>query len=352
MGLHHFNVRPVATWLCLLAAGWITFGAARPATAQASHTSALPALNVTVAINKTRITVGEPVTLSIKMEVAPERPLVEVSASFQFPEGNGVELNVQPPGELDYQYAGALEVGSYPARPMRIVRTVPKNVEMLLLYDRTQPNGYLFSKPGRYTLSGEVRVHINNNPMPDVAQIPLTNIEVLPVEGRDAEVFALVDEPALARSLHLGVAPTTGILQTLEPVGEKYAKTPLGALALRSVGHQLALAESDQRERGAAMLQEYLANGLIPADPDYTAWAIAVAYHFSGKYDLAREWIFYSMRHYPDSVRIRAEDPLYKFYFYDPVEFASQVPWYLLEEPWVVPGAPPPTDLKTVQADK
>src|SRR5690606_12723983 len=150
--------------------------------------------------------------------------------------------------------------------------------------------------------------------------------------------------------LHLGAIPTTATLEKLESLAGQFADTQLGALALRSVGQHLALADSGQRERGAAMLTDYLAGDMVSVDADYTAWAIAVAYHFSKKYDLAREWIFYSMRHYPYSVRIRAEDPLYKFYFYDPAAFASQVPWYLLKETWKVPGAEPPQSLKAVQA--
>lgn len=324
--------------------------AGNPAFAQSSYTTDLQVLKVTASINKTRIHIGEPVTFSIVMEAGPNRPLVEVTASLQFPEGNNVELNIQPPGELDYRYAGALEMGAYPARPMRVVMGKPQRAEMLLLYDRTQPNGYLFNKPGTYRVSGEIQLHINNNPMPDIAAIPLTEIEVLPLEGKEAEVFAQVDEPELARALHLGAIPTTATLEKLEPVAKQFPDTQLGALALRSVGQHLSLAESGQRERGAAMLQQYLAGGHVSVDADYTAWAIAVAYHFSNKYDLAREWIYYSMRHYPYSVRIRPEDPLYKFYFYDPADFASEVPWYLLKKPWTVPGAQPPQDLKTVQS--
>ena len=155
--------------------------------------------------------------------------------------------------------------------------------------------------------------------------------------------------PGLVRALQIGVAPTTGSRQSLSRLSESFPRQPLGALARRALGLYDVYGEttaSATQVRGAELLTDYLKAGVAVYDADYIALSIARGYHLAGNEDLAREWIYYLLRNYPDSIRVRPEDPLITYYFYNPAKFASEVPWYMLKEPWKIPMAPPPTDLR------
>jgi hypothetical protein len=274
-------------------------------------------------------------------------PAMEVRANFQLPPGNGVEINVQPPGELDYRYLGALEVGTYFSVPMNILATRPETVSVLLLFDRSQPSGLLFSRPGKYTISGTFRLNLQKDPNFSEAVLPPTEITVTEPTGDDAKALELLNDPPVIQALHLGLAPTTATLNKISEAAKLYPKTEMGALALKAEGIQYIRSEKpEDRTRGAMLLLQYLKNGIIYSDGDQVAWEIAAGYHKNKQYDLAREWVFWLMRHYPQSARIQATDTLMYFYYYQPAAFALTTPWYMLKQSWIVPGVEPPTDLK------
>jgi uncharacterized repeat protein (TIGR01451 family) len=331
-----------------LAAGFVVlavvFSAASSA-AQSSYSETVEGIKLTFALDKTQIAVGEPVTLTITMENVSPAPALDVATNFHLPEGNKLELMVQPADDLPYRYTGPLERGTYADTPFVLAKGVPLSVDTLLLYDSTQPSGYLFSKPGIYNLAAKFDFRVRKGSDVRSISVPPVRVEVAAGTGVAGEVYEMVDEPALAKSLHVGAA-TTDSLKILQSTADRFPGTGLGALALRAVGRFYSHSASEaDRAKGAQILEDYLARGVVPADAGMTVWDIAAAWHLNKQYDTARQWIVYLVRNYPGSARIREEDPLVFFYYIAPAQFASQVPWYLLEKPWIVPGAEPPASL-------
>lgn len=350
--IHHTSVarrasrplRRLATLLLVLATAMLLQG--QPVTVSTAN---VRGVDVTFSLSSTQLHVGDPLILTITLANNTLSPVTDISASFQFPEGNGVQIQVQPPGDLPFHYMGGLEPGIYPATPFHLFTGHPISMDMLLLYDQKQPSGFLFSRPGSYELSGSFQFYMQK--MPELQKVEMAPVVITVTEptGPQKDSIALADSPGLVRALQIGVAPTTGSRQSLGRLSESFPQQPLGALASRALGLYDVYGEttaSATQARGAEILTGYLKAGVAVYDADYIALSIARGYHLAGNEDLAREWIYYLLRNYPDSIRVRPEDPLITYYFYNPAKFASEVPWYMLKEPWKIPMAPPPTDLR------
>jgi hypothetical protein len=331
--------------LLLLFAG--AFSLVNHASAQTSHTTRLTGLDIVMSLDRTELVVGEPMALTISLVNTSPAPSVEVRANFQLPPGNGVEVNVQPPGELEYRYMGALEMGTYISVPLVLAKGKPRSVSVPLLYDRSQPSGLLFSKPGVYVIDARFRLSLQQNTAQMEAVLPPTRITVSEPTGDDAKVLEVLNRPEFIHAVHLSAAPTTDSLNAISQAARQYVKTELGALALKAEGmHYLRSERAEDRSRGADLLMKYLQNGVVYGDGDQVAWEVAAGHHKNKHYDLAREWVFWLMRNYPNSPRINENDALLYFYYIQPVRFTIADPWYLLKESWVVPGEEPPADLK------
>lgn len=322
---------------------------AQSAFAQTSRTTNVAGVDVTISLNKTNISVGEPIILKITMENVSGQGFAEALVNYQLSEGNDLEVIVQPAGELESRYAGAFEAGAYPAIPLNLFSNSPISFDTLLLFDSKQPSGLLFSEPGTYEVTGNFRFRLGGSTSLSSAAIPPTKIVVTPAAGAVQEALTLLDEPDLIRALHLGIIPTTGIVSRIEDAAARFPATALGSLAMRAQGHYYARGMGNDLERGTDLLQQFLADGQVPLDQDGTAWNIMTAYHINKDYDLAREWAFNLIRNYPTSIRIRAEDALLYYYYFAPAQFAADSPWYLLKAPWNIPGVEPPTDLRPRQ---
>lgn len=320
-------------------------GSAPEAVAQASHTKNVDGVDITISIDRTQVTVGEPLTMTIAFKNTSPSPVVDFSTNFQLSEGNKLAVMVHPPNDLEYRYTGAMPMGSYSDVPFKLVGGLAIMEDIMLLYDETQRDGFIFSRPGTYYIDASLQFRVRNAPATSSVNMPPVRVDVAPASGAAAEVFELLNEPELAKALHLGT-PTTGTLDQFQQAADRYPGTQLGALAMRAVGRFYTHSgRTEDRARGALILQDYLARGMVPVDPDTTARDIAIAWHLNQEYETARQWIIYLVRNYPNSGHIREEDALVYYYFLQPAEFARKVPWYLLERPWVVPGVKPPTDL-------
>lgn len=151
--------------VCLLVMAAVT-------SAQSSHVTHLPGVDVELALDRTEVIVGEPVVLKITLTNTSTVPVQDLRVNFQFAPGNGIELNIQPPDELPYRYLGTQEVGSYFSMPLRLGGDIPRTVDVTLLFDRVNDNGLLFSRPGTYVLEGNFQFNLVSNPAPYVAQLP------------------------------------------------------------------------------------------------------------------------------------------------------------------------------------
>lgn len=312
---------------------------------QTPHVTQLGRVQVEMGLDRTDIVVGEPIALKIKMTNTSTQPILELRVNFQFAPGNGLDLRVEPPGELGYRYLGAEEVGTYFSMPMRLYGTRPETVEVTLLFDRAQTSGLLFPKPGNYMLEGKFQFNVVHNPEPMVATLPPTAVTVSEPAGDDAAVVAMLEKPHIL-ALHVGAVLTTQTMEAVSRAAEMYPETELGALALKTKGLQLTRSvESFERQQGIDLLVQYLTNGIIHTAPDSIAREIAATYHKEQQYDLAREWVFWMVRRYPSSALLQPSDPLLSYYYLEPVQFTNSDPWYLVKEPWMVPNSEPPADL-------
>lgn len=319
------------------------------AAAQTPAVTNFDVLKVELSLDRTDIVVGEPISLQIRLTNTSGAPRITVMSSFHLPVGNGVELNVQPPGELPYRYDGALELGSYVSVPVPLRAGNTEVVDVLLYFDRTQPNGLIFPKAGTYTVDGKFRFTLEKNPNPLEAVLPPTQVTVSEPEGDAKKALELLDNPVYIFALHTG-GVTTQTLDRVHEVATELPHTALGAMALKAEGlYYTRQPEPQNREKGAALLTQFLRDGVIKTGRDTVAWEVAAAYHRAGAYDLAREWVYWILRTFPSSPLIQATDPLMHFYYVQPAEFAMNEPWYLVKEPWKVPGAKPPADLRPVQ---
>ena len=317
--------------------------------AEVSSTAQVSGVDVTVSFDKQKLHVGDTLELSIKLEnVSLSDPIVDFAGSFQFPAGNGVNLQVQPPGELPYRYDGALELGNYPSTPLRLTWGKPVVIDLLLYYDRNQPSGFLFAQPGIYQLSGELEFYLRKRPEVSKVSLPTVNIEVTPATGEEAEAQKMLSGgPGLVRGLHLAVLPSKNIEKDFENIIAKHPQSTPAALALLAIGNNYgSRPDPKDREKGADLLMKYLSGGNYPVAPDSVALSLAKIYHLNKQESLAREWMFYILRNFPNSVRLDKSDPIVEYYAIEPARFASEAPWYLLSEPWKVPGVTAPTDLK------
>lgn len=315
--------------------------------AQASHKTTLNGLDVTLSLDKTNIMVGEPIQLAVEIVNTSMLAMIEIRANFQFPQGNSLEFHVQPENELEYRYIGAVEQGIYGNVVMQLMHGQPEVADAILLFDREQQNGLLFSKPGKYTLRGKFRFHLGKDSTFLEATLPPTQITVSAPTGENAEALEMLGKPALVQCLHLSAAPTTAILNMLSEGASRYPKTYLGALAMRAEGmHYSKQSDPESHEKAARLLMHYLENGVGVVQGDGVAWTIAGAWHTIKKYELARQWIFWLVRHYENSPRIQSSDPLVWYYYLDPIRFTSDNPWFLLKDPWSIPDEEPPADLQ------
>jgi len=327
----------------------ILFGNNGTSAAQATITEMVDGLQATLSLDKSTLEVGEVLGLDVALTNISEEPVLDLTASFQFPEGNDISVTVQPPQELAYRYTGALDDGAYPVISLRLEKDKPQVVHMMLLYDRTQVSGLLFPVPGIYQVTVDFTFNLRNRPEQNMVSLPVTQITVTPASGQNAAVLEQLQQPELIRALHLGAAPTTATLEHFTKLGADYRQTDLGALAFRAVAlHKLNM-EPASRLQGVDMMKQYLQGPMAGHEADRMVWYLARGCHLAGQYDLAREWIYYLRRQYPASIYLRDEDPLVHYYLADPQDFASQVPWFLLKEPWIIPGSTPPTDLNPRQ---
>jgi hypothetical protein len=305
-------------------------------------------IEITLSLSSTEIHVGEPVALRITMQNQTLAQKVELSSRFFLPEGNDIEVMVQPEGELPSRYSGAVDITTYAALPVELSASQPLRREVTLLYDRTAESGYLFGKPGKYTITASFSCKIKGQEEELKATLRPATITVSPLDGDGAAAFAMIDNPEAAKALHLGKIDNDDLLKTFKSLVEKYPATVHGRLAMKAIGIHETYAPKPDRADAAKMLLRYLKEEPNPYEPDYVVYALIVDNHFQEKWDVARQWTYYLHDKYPGSILFRMQDPLARYYYFAPQEYANTFPWYMLTNTESVPGAPPPTDLKPI----
>jgi hypothetical protein len=322
--------------------------------ATAERVAMFESVEMKLTLGPTELLVGQPLYFQILLtHKNPEASNIPVfSSRLQLPEGNDVDVFVQAPGESEVRLEGAMEAGIYSGNAIEVPPGRAVNYQMPLIYDKNQQNGYIFSKPGEYNVRVQLRFSLSSDPTPRKFAIPNTRITVREPEGRAADAWKLLNNAEAAKALQLNRIGDDAVRKAITQVGDQYIDTPYGKAAARAVAVSAAYSNPQKADLNQTLdvLRKYEKTYRQDADTDLIVYTIAASYHLLQQYDAAREWLFYLMEKYPSSALVRKQDPLINYYYIAPAEAAVSFPWYLLEKPWIVPGAKPPTDLRPIQS--
>lgn len=300
-------------------------------------------MKVTLSLNKTEIVAGEPIFLNIHVlnELAPYRK-GNFGARLFLSEGNDINVTVQPPGELPYRYTGGEDPAVYSSVEIDLDNGEAMDHEALLLYDKTQPGGYLFGKPGVYIVRITLNATILRDPQPFKVEMPPTQIVVKAPEGREAEAFNLLNDPAMARALHLMQTSDAALVAKARQVAEQYPETPYAPLCRSLSGLAWYRAEPPQFDQAAA---EYLK--FLEFYPDHpraaeSAFTLVVIYTKAGRAQLAQDWFYFVKDAYPRYRLLRRENPIAWVNYFWALDEVQSRPWWLYQRPWEAPSTAKP----------
>jgi hypothetical protein len=279
---------------------------------------------------------GQPLLLTIKLhgETADSR-LPAFSSKLQFPEGNDIDLYVQGPGEAEYRVSGVGEQGVYSANATEVAPGADIIQEIKVLADRSQPAGYIFAKPGEYTVRAQVGFTVSVAPDPKRIALPTTKITVKAPEGPAAEAWKLINDPAAARALQSNIITDDSVKTKFKTVADKYENTYYGKACMRAYALALTYARGAELRPALELLKRYEKRYRGEADTDLIVYTIVGSYSVLREYEIAREWFFEMLDQYPKSSLLKPQDRLFKFYYAEPAEASIKEPWYLLEAPWL-----------------
>lgn len=330
---------------CLATACLMAFTLAGPEVQAQTASSEFMGMRVTVSLDKTEVVVGEPLFLNINV--------LNENAYFRkgnfggrlfLSEGNEIDVMVQPPGELPYRYVGGEDAAVYSSVEMDLDNGQSMDTEILLLYDRTKPNGYLFDKPGVYTLRATVRGTILRDPTPFRVELPATRIVVSAPEGPEAEAFKTIGTPAVAKALQMMNTDNAQTVASARQVAEQHPNTVYAPLCriMSGVAHMRATPPNlDAAAEDFLKFQEFYPDHLRTAEAAFT---MVVIYTRAGRTDLARDWLYFVRDAYPSYRLLRHENPFASMYYYAAAEEEDRGrPWWLYSTPWkaLAPAAAP-----------
>lgn len=299
-------------------------------------------------LNDLAILAGEPVYLNVTISLKgdPEKKGIFTS-KLALSEGNDVEVYVQPQGELEARYEGAAGAGISNDVTLEVTHGKPRTYSFRLQHDPdNSSNGYLFPKAGEYQVRGRLTYTLFHNSQNRLnLEIPPTTVTVSEPAGADASAFALVNNAGCAKALHTDRVESTEVMQKLRKVAADFPDTVYGRNSQITIGMELAHGNKTDNEGALKILVPLMSKIQSHPAADRVAYTNAVANHMLGRYEKAREWIYYLVRAYPDSVLVRPQLILLSYYYFTPAVAASTGPWYLAEVPWTVQGAKLPKSL-------
>ncbi len=336
--MKHVFLRTALRAFRILAAGCLVLSAPlnRPAAAQVGVGTQM-GNKVTLSLSDTDIVAGEPVYLmtNILNETAPLR-VGNFSSRLYLAEGNDIEVFVQRPGELPERYTAAEQPGLYSSVEVNLNNGEAMDHRTLLLYDASKTNGYLFGAPGVYTVRAAVKGTVMRDPKGLKVELPPTQVTVRDPEGRNAEAFGRVNDPAMAEALQLMLTDDPAVVARAREVAMQYSDTPYAPLCRFLSGNAYYRAAPPQIDKAVADFEKFMQN--YPEHPHVSevAFQIVAAEMKGARTDLARDWYYFVRDAYPN-YRLLRQNNIYSDLFYDePKEATGARPWWLYEKPWVV----------------
>lgn len=301
--------------------------------------STVNGMEVRLDLDRTEIAVGEPLFVRLKVtnKGAPVR-VANFGAKLFYPEGNDVQIMIQRPGELPVRYNGVEVPGIYTNTEMNIDINKWIHQEFLVLYDKDQPNGYVFSKPGDYVVSVRLTYVIMRDYERQIIDVPSTKIRVVEPSGEDAEAFKMISNSACARSIHASVAQSEEVLGTLRKVADRYPKSRYAPLCLFAASATL-IRGAGSMDEAIVQLRKFLERYPTHQRTSSAIFDIAMCYQQMKKADVGRDWFYYLMDHDPGFHLLRDENPTAHYYYFGVEMAQTNRRWWLYEKPWDVEPA-------------
>jgi hypothetical protein len=302
-------------------------------------------LEVTIALEKSELTVGDPLVFAINIRrIGGNTPMVQVGSRMFFPAGNDLTVMIERSDEPEYQAEGSMDRTAYARFASDLPMHGSIDIVRSLLFERRHPSGFLLDKPGTYRLNARLRLLVNTVDNIEVV-MPNTLLKVKAAEGDAAKAFAMLSKPNIAKSLEQERATDQESAKVLREAVEKYLDTPYGERCLKTVAMTACSGERPDYDAAIPLLKRFIEKYPKSSSADEVANALSGAFHMKGDRDTASLWVAYLLFKYPTSIFLRTQNPLYRYYVEEPTEMVSKGPWYLSEKPWIDPRAKVPTDL-------
>lgn len=326
---------PIRTAAAGLIAAGLALLAPADAPAQASSSANHVGHEVKLELTKTSVLVGEPIYLRLTVTNR-EQPLRigNFLTAFHLPEGNDLRIMVQQPGELPYRYTGTEEQGVYTAEESPLERGESDEYIKPIHFDPTQPNGYVFSRPGEYLIGVNLKHTILRDVNKTETALGPVKILVTAPEGPEAEALKLVEGPDMAAALHDSETTDPEIMKKAATLLEKYPNSVYAPLCRFLLGGSKMRVDAGDYSGAisdfAAFLKDYPGH---PKTGD-AIFNIAFCYDQMGQAETARGWVYFLKDHQPSYRLLRLENPLASKYYYGMREAGAKRRWWHYATPW------------------
>jgi tetratricopeptide (TPR) repeat protein len=288
-------------------------------------------LELRVELNKTKYLLGEPILLSLIVK-NPSDKLYQFSSELT--PVSDFEINIIKPQELPKRYLATMKPGIYPQVVYEMHPGDRKKVDYTILYDEDSENGLLFAKPQQAKISCKLAYNIDDV-HPFRYYFPNIDIEIAAPTGEDEAAFKLLAQKSVIFDLHRGLA-TDQTKPVLRELLEKYPHSTYAPFALYALaGGEILLQNATQSYEEAIKLYKRMITE-YPSFPlmDYVYYRIAGCYDKMGKEqnndaykEEANKWLIKIWNEFPQSSRIRKNDPLFKEYIFDKQKEPNPLTW-------------------------
>jgi hypothetical protein len=283
-------------------------------------------LRVVAMPNRAEYVIGEPVYLRALLANAAQQGTFEIRSDWH--PANSFEIQVARRGELPIRFTAgvsdvlALDI-AHKVRPREI-----HSLRWTLCYEPRNPSGFLFEKPGVYTIDCKAQVRVNDNMR--LLNLPPIEIRIVEPAPEESEVAELVLRPECAADLQAGEA-SDGAAHIWQTVVDRFPRSrwmPFARLLLaeRELSRRLVAPEA-LLERYKALATEY------PQWPlrDTAYYGCAQCADRSGQPVEALRWLYELQRKDPTSSYIFEGNRLFAKYVYTKGWEGRYTPWYLRE---------------------
>lgn len=292
-------------------------------------------VKVKLQLSETDIVVGQPIYLQIVVtNVSAPLRVGTILAKFYFSESNDINVTVQRPGELPARFEAAEQPMVKTAQELNLNNGEFQHQDFTILYDKSQPDGYLFNKPGDYLVSVKFTYNILRDPQKSTTELPRVIVHVRAPEGKAAEAFKLIDNSGCALALQTFDAQNSKAVEAAATVAEKYGDTKYAAsCAFLSAMGTLRGAKPDPLQ-AAAKFTDFLRKNEDHPKASSAIFYIALSYLNAGNESVARDWFYFLKDHDPAFHILRSENPIAYAMYYGPAEGAEGRKWWLYDKPW------------------